>query len=304
MAGYSTDKIRNIVLLGHSGSGKTSLAEAMLFNSGAINRMGRVEDGNTVSDYDGEEISRTMSLNLSVLPYEWKGHKINVLDAPGYADFQGEMLNGLHVADTAVLVLDGSSGVEVGTQITWQMAVENEKPIAIFINKMDRANADYRKVIDQLRDSFDATFVPMQVPIRNGEEFAGVVDLTTLQSYTGDGKPGDPPEELADEIEEFRLELIEYAAEGDDELMEKYFEEETLTEEEIGQGIQAGLASGSLVPVFCGSATANVAVRSFMNNVVESFPTPAVEISAKNTRPICGFGSMIVIMSSSSNVSC
>jgi elongation factor G len=284
MAGYSTDKIRNIVLLGHSGSGKTSLAEAMIFNSGAINRMGKVEDGNTVSDYDGEEINRTMSLNLTVVPCEWKGHKINVLDAPGYADFQGEMLNGLHVADTAVLVLDGSSGVEVGTQITWQLAVENNKPIAVFVNNMDRTNADFRKVIDELRDRFDATFVPMQVPIRAGDQFAGVVDLTTLKSYTGEGKPGDPPADMADELDEFRLELIEFVAEGDDALMEKYFEEETLTEEEIGQGIRAGLASRSLVPVFCGSATANIAVRSFMNSVIESFPTPAVEITAKNTK--------------------
>ena len=285
MAGsYPTEKIRNIVFLGHSGCGKTSLAEAMLFNCGAINRMGKVEDGNTVSDYDEEEISRTMSLNLSIVPSDWQGYKINVLDAPGYADFQGEMLNGLHVADTAVVVLDGSSGVEVGTQITWQMATNNNKPIAVFVNKMDRANASYQKVIDELRDSFEATFVPMQLPIRNGEAFAGVIDLTTLKAYTGEGKPGDPPADLADEIETLRLELIEYAAEGDDALMEKYFEEETLTEEEITQGIQAGLAAGTIVPVFCGSATANVAVRSFMNTVVESFPTPAVEITATNTK--------------------
>jgi elongation factor G len=128
MAGsYSTDKIRNIVLLGHNGCGKTSLAEAMLFNSGAINRLGKVEDGNTVSDYDDEEINRTMSLSLTVLPCEWEGHKINVLDAPGYADFAGEMLHGIHVADTVVLVLDASSGIEVGTQLAWQMAKEKKQ---------------------------------------------------------------------------------------------------------------------------------------------------------------------------------
>ncbi len=281
---YPTDKIRNIVLLGHSGCGKTSLAEAMLFNTGATTRMGKVEDGNTVSDFDEEEINRTMSLNLAVVPCEWEGHKINVLDAPGYADFQGEMLNGLHVADTVVLVLDGSAGVEVGTQITWQMSVENNKPIAIFVNMMDRANANYRRVIDELRSTFDATFVPMQLPIRKGDHFAGVVDLITLKSYTGDGKAGPAPAELADEIEEVRLELIEYAAEGEDALMEKYFEEETLTEAEILQGIRAGLAAGTIVPVFCGSATANIAIHSFMHTIIDSFPTPAIEIVATNTK--------------------
>ncbi len=285
MAGsYPTDKIRNIVLLGHSGCGKTSLAEAMLYNTGATTRMGKVEDGNTVSDFDEEEINRTMSLNLAVVPCEWEGHKLNVLDAPGYADFQGEMLNGLHVADTAVLVLDGSAGVEVGTQITWQIAVENNKPIVMFVNMMDRANANYRRVIDELRSTFDATFVPMQLPIRKGDDFAGVVDLITLKSYTGDGKPGPVPEELADEIEEVRLELIEFAAEGEDALMEKYFEEETLTEAEIVQGIQAGLAAGTIVPVFCGSATANIAVRNFMHNIINIFPSPKVEITATNTK--------------------
>lgn len=285
MAGsYPTDKIRNIVLLGHSGCGKTSLAEAMLFNTGATTRMGKVEDGNTVSDFDEEEINRTMSLNLAVVPYEWEGHKINVLDAPGYADFQGEMLNGLHVADTAVLVLDGSAGVEVGTQITWQIAVENKKPIAMFVNMMDRANASYRRVIDELRSTFDATFVSMQLPIRKGDDFTGVVDLITLKSYSGDGKPGPVPDELADEIEEARLELIEFAAEGEDALMEKYFEEETLTEAEIVRGIRAGLAAGAIVPVFCGSATANIAVRSLMHNIIDSFPSPQVEITATNTK--------------------
>ncbi len=266
-ASYSTDKIRNIVLLGHSGCGKTSLAEAMLFNSGAINRLGKVEDGNTVSDYGEEEVKRTMSLNLSTVPCQWEGYKINTLDAPGYPDFQGEMLSGLHVADTAVLVLDATSGVEVGTQLTWQMAVNNNKPIAVFLNKMGRANASYRRALEQLRDSFDATFVPINLPIRKGEDFEGLVDLISLKTHTGDGQIGEPPDDMADDIEEFRLQVIEYAAEGDDELMEKYFEEETLTEEEIAYGLRAGLAARSIVPVFCGSATQNVGVRNFMNAI-------------------------------------
>ncbi|MEM7345999.1 MAG: elongation factor G, partial [Chloroflexota bacterium] len=279
---YTTDKIRNIVLLGHSGSGKTSLAEAMLYNSGAINRLGRVEDGNTTSDFDEEEIGRTMSLNLSVVPVETDGYKLNVLDAPGYADFQGEMLSGVQVADTVVLVLDGTSGVEVGTQISWQLAEEQNKPVAIFLNKMDRPNASYRKIIDELRESFDATFVPVQLPIREDEEFKGIVDMITLKAHTGSGKDTGTPDHMADEIEEFRVETIEYAAEGDDELMEKYFEEETLTQDEIEHGLRVGLADSKIVPVFCGSATTNVAVRSFVHAIIETFPAPASEVTATN----------------------
>jgi elongation factor G len=285
MAGsYTTDKIRNVVLLGHSGCGKTSLAEAMLFNTGAINRLGRVEDGNTISDYDEEEIHRTMSLNLSVIPCEWEGYKINVLDAPGYADFQGEMLNGLHVADTVVLVMDAAAGVEVGTQLAWQMAVDNHKSIVIFLNKMDRPNASYRRAIEQLRDTFEAIFVPIELPIRKGERFEGVVDMITQTARTGSGKPGAPPADMAADIEEFRTQVIEYAAEGDDELMMKYFDGEILTEAEIAHGLQAGLAAHKIVPIFCGSAATNVAVRGFMHAIVETFPTPAVEITAKNAK--------------------
>jgi elongation factor G len=257
----------------------------MLFNTEAINRLGRVEDGNTISDYDEEEINRTMSLNLSVVPCEWEGHKINILDAPGYTDFHGEMLNGLHVADAVVLLLDGAAGVEVGTQLAWQMAAGNNKPIAVFLNKMDRPNASYRRVIEQLRTTFEATFVPMELPIRNGEEFEGVVDLITVKAHRGDGKAVDPPEDLADDIAEFRLELVEYAAEGEDNLMEKYFEEETLTEAEIARGLLSGFANRSIVPVFCGSATGNVAIRSFMSTIVETFPRPTnTHITAENTK--------------------
>lgn len=286
MAGsYTTDKIRNIVLLGHNGSGKTSLAEAMLFNTGAINRLGKVEDGNTVSDYDEEEINRTMSLSLSVLPCEYEGHKINVIDAPGYGDFVGEQLNGLYVADTVVLVLDGSAGVEVGTQLAWQMAVDHNKPIAVFLNKMDRSNASYRRVIAQLREMFDATFVPMELPIRDGEVFKGIVDLISLKSYTAQTKGGPAPDNMADELEEFRTQVIEYGAEGDDELMMKYFEGEELTQDEIASGLQAGLRQRRIVPVFCGSAAANVAIASFMHNVIKTFPIPtATEVTAQNSK--------------------
>jgi elongation factor G len=217
-----------------------------------------------------------------VLPCEWEGHKINVLDAPGYADFAGEMLNGLHVADTVVLVLDASSGVEVGTQLAWQMAKEQNKPIAIFLNKMDRNNASMRRVLAELGEKFEATFVALELPIREGEVFKGTVDLISQKAHTGGGKPAGPaPADMADKIDEYRTRVVEFGAEGDDDLMERYFEGEELTPDEIAHGLRQGLVAGNIVPVYCGSATANVAVRSFMNNIVDTFPSPeTTEIKA------------------------
>lgn len=273
---YQTDQVRNVALLGHSGSGKTSLAEAMLFNSGGINRLGNIQEGNTVSDYDDEEIRREMSINASVIPVEWDGCKINLIDTPGTLDFVGEVIGGLVAADVAVLVLDGSSGVEVGALLAWKNAASMGVPRAVFINKMERENSSYQKVLAELRERFDdATFVPMELPIRNGETFEGVVDLLTRTAHRGvQGSAGDVPADMADEIEAFRLEMLEAAAETDEELMMKYFDDEELTDDEIALGLETGIKSGQLVPVFCGSASVNVAVRSFMKSIVSAFPGP------------------------------
>ncbi|MFQ5612832.1 MAG: elongation factor G [Anaerolineae bacterium] len=280
---YATEQIRNVVFLGHGSSGKTSLAEAMLFNTGAITRIGKVEEGNTVSDYSDEEIRRGISIRTSLVPCEWQGYKINVLDAPGYPDFAGEMLSALYVASTAILVLDAVAGVEVGTQLAWQQVVDNGKPRVAFLNKMNRENASYRRVVGELRAAFDGVFVPMQIPIREDGVFQGVVDLITLKAFTGEaGQVGEPPAEMADEIEEFRTELVEAAAEGEDALMEKYFEGEELTAGEIARGLKARLAAGEVVPVLCGSATANVGIRPLMDVIASTLPEPKTEVVATN----------------------
>lgn len=278
---YTTDKIRNVALLGHSGSGKTSLAEVMLFNSGAINRQGKIEEGNTVSDHEEEEIRRNISIFASVIPIEWADHKINLIDTPGYLDFVGEVISSLNAADMALLVLDGVSGVEVGTLLAWKQAVAMNIPRAIIVNKMDRENASYRKTLNELREKLEATFVPMQYPIRQGETFAGLVDLMTGTARTGaQAEPGEIPADIADEVEAFQVEMVEAAAEGDDELMMKYFDGEELTQAEIALGLQQGLKAGTLVPVFCGSATENVGIRALMNAILSTFPAPELAVSA------------------------
>ena len=279
---YQTDQIRNVALLGHSGSGKTSLAEAMLFNSGAINRLGKIEEGNTTSDYDEEEIRRQTSINSSIIPVEWKDHKINLIDTPGTLDFVGEVIGGLVAADVAILVLDGSAGVEVGALLAWKNAVAMGIPRAIFINKMERENASYQRVLEELRGRFEATFVPMELPIRDGNSFEGVVDLITLTAHRGvSGDSGTVPDEMADDLETYRLEMLEAAAEADEELMMKYFDDEELTNEDIAFGLRAGIKSGQLVPVFCGSAGMNVAVRSFLDTITSTFPAPVRSVAVR-----------------------
>jgi len=190
--------LRNIVLVSHGGAGKTSLSEAMLFNSGAINRLGRVDEGTTVSDYDPEEVRRKFSVNTAILPCEWAGHKINVLDTPGYMDFQGEVKAACRVADAAVVVVEAAAGVEVGTELDWAYLDEQGLPRLVFVNKMDRENANWQQALDQLRDKFSTTFVAVQIPIGAQASFAGYVDLVTMQAHMGpEGTPADIPADVA-----------------------------------------------------------------------------------------------------------
>ena len=275
MKDYRTNQLRNVVLLGHGSSGKTSLAEAMLFTSGATNRMGRVEDGTTVADFDDEEKRRNISLNLAILPIEWEGCKINVLDTPGYTDFVGEVKSSVKVAEAAVVVVDAISGIEVGTELVWNFAAEENLPRLVVVNKMNRENVDLGRVMDSLEESFDQNFVPIHLPIGKAEDFSGVVDLVKMQALIGpEGKVSDIPSSLVDQAEEARIDLIEAAAEADDELIMKYLEGEALTEEEIYQGLRMAIERGTAVPVLISAATVGVGASALLDALVAYAPSP------------------------------
>jgi elongation factor G len=272
---YKSDNLRNVVLLGHGGAGKTSLAEAMLYRSGAVNRLGRVDDGTSVADWDDEERRRQMSINASLISCEWADHKLNVIDTPGYMDFVGEVISGIRVADAAVVVLDSTGGVEVGTEQVWHHATERDLPRLAFVNKMERENVDYAGVLDQIAAKFDVVAVPIFLPIGSQSDFKGVVDVLGQKAYLGEtGDEAPIPGDLADAVEEARMVLIEAAAEGEDALMEKYFEEETLSDEEIMRGLKARINRGSLVPVLCGSAAMTVGIKPLMETIIKLMPSP------------------------------
>ncbi|MHB0876245.1 MAG: elongation factor G [Anaerolineae bacterium] len=275
MASHTSDQLRNVVLLGHGGTGKTSLAEAMAFNAGVTNRLGRVEDGTTVADFDDEETRRHISVSVAVVPCPWGDAKINVLDTPGYLEFIGEVIAGLSVAEAAVFVLDASAGVEVGTELLWRYADERSLARLVYVNKMDRENASFANALQSLSERLEKRFVPIQLPIGHQAAFRGVVNLLTMKAQIGpDGAEQDIPADMKDAADEARLQLVEAAAEGDDELIMKYLEGEELSADEIAAGLRAAVATGSLVPVLCGAATANVAVRPLLDACVGLLPSP------------------------------
>lgn len=274
---YSSEQIRNVALLSHSGAGKTSLAEAMLFDSGAITRLGRVDEGTTTSDHDPDEIKRKISLNLDLLPVEWRDTKLNLLDTPGYADFVGEVCAAMTVADAALLLVCGASGVEVGTEQYWRRALERTLPAAVLVNKLDRENADFLRVLDQIRARISPHAIALQLPIGREHAFHGVVDLLTGRAHlTRDGKTieADPPPDMADQIATFRERLIEAIAESDETLTEKYLDGQTLTDEELRSGLRATILSGALVPVLCASAIYRIGAPSLLDFLVDYFPNP------------------------------
>ena len=276
MKEYKTEDIRNVALIAHGGAGKTSLSEAMLFDTGAVNRMGRVEDGSTVSDFDDEEVRRSISLSTSLIPCEYKKHKVNVLDTPGFLDFVGEVKNGLRVVDGALVVVDAVAGVEVGTELVWGYASECSLPRMVVVSKMDRDNANFENPLKALAEVFDANFIPLVLPIGKEQSFSGVFDLITMTARMGGkGDPGDAPADVLDLAAEWRDKLVEAAAEGDDELIMKFFDDEELTQEEIRFGLKKAMQAGSLVPVYYVSGTANVGIGPLLEAVIELFPSPA-----------------------------
>jgi elongation factor G len=279
------DKIRNVALISHGGAGKTSLAEAMLFDAGAIARLGTVEAGTTTLDWDPDEHRRTQSINLAIGSLEHDGTRVTIVDTPGYADFQADVVEALAAVDAAIVVIDASAGVEVGTEEVWRLAEANGLPRMIFINKMDRENANYDATLDALKARFGPKIAPVYLPIGSADSFRGYVDVIEEHAnvYEG-GKPQEvpiPPE--MEGIEHTRRDaLVEAAAEASDELMEKYLEGQPFTDAEIEAALHKGTREGSVVPVFVGSATQNIGVRELLSMIVKHVPSPA-EVGRRTT---------------------
>ena len=283
MKEYSTESIRNIALVSHGGGGKTSLGEALLYLTGALTRMGKVEDGNTVSDFEEEEIRRQISLSTSLLPVEFDGNKINLLDTPGFTDFIGEVISALYVADGAVVLVDSVAGVEVGTEIVWEYCSTFNLPRFVVISKMDRENANFQNALASIKElAGDINLVPVQIPWGEKQEMKGVIDLISMKARPASGEDAvEIPAEFADAAEEARIEIIEAAAEGDDALLEKYLNGEELTAKEVSRGFKAGVLSGSIVPVFVAAATAEIGVIPLAESIIAMMPSPAEMESRK-----------------------
>lgn len=281
MKDIKTELIRNLATGAHSGSGKTSLVEAMLYSMGIINRMGTTEQGNTVSDYNEDEIERQISINSSILHGAWNNHKLNIIDTPGFMDFFGDVVSALYVADNVLVVVSAAAGVEVGTELVWQESNKQKKPRFIVVNKLDRENINFDNIIAELKEAFGNEITLCQFPVETGPNFLKIVDVVKNKmlvfpndksgKYTVEDIPGD----LQGKAEELRSELIESIAENDESLMEKYFEAGELTEEEIKNGLKKAIVGNQIFPVYCTSATTNVGVTSLMDAIAEFGATPA-----------------------------
>ncbi len=275
MAQYGLENIRNLALLAHNGAGKTSLAEAILFNTKIINRLGKVSEGSTTSDYDPAEQKRGMSISLSMLPYIWQGNKVNLMDTPGYPDFIGEVKSAIRVSEGAVIVVCASSGVEVGTEQVWAYCNASNLPRIAYINRMDRENADFSKVVDQLQSKFGRKCLPIQLPIGEHTTFQGIIDLLKMKSYTGAAsKEGEIPAELLNEAKSLREKLVESVAETEDALLEKFLGGEELSQDELTKALTKAVAAGKLMPIMAGSGLQNIGVLPLMDAIVNYLPPP------------------------------
>lgn len=275
MQKYGLDNIHNVVLLSHGGAGKTSLSEAMLFKTGAIKRLGKVDDGSSTSDCEPDEIKRKISINLSLLPCEWRDKKLNIIDTPGYADFVGEMKAGMRICESAIIVVCAASGVEVGTEQVWKYCEEARMPRLIFVNKMDRENADYIRTVEEIRSKLGNKCLPLQLAIGAQDSFEGIADLLAMKSYTGsDTKEGEMPSSLQSQIDSYREKLIEAIAEIDDALIEKYLGGEEITPEELNSNLQKAIINGNIVPILTGSALENIGAGRLLDAITEYLPLP------------------------------
>src|SRR5437667_5065473 len=275
-AEFAPDKIRNIVLLGHSHDGKTALAEAMLFASGSVARMGSPDQATATTDFEPEEQKRKISINLGVASAEHNGFKINILDAPGFFDFAGQVLSGLRAAEGAVVVVGPGSQLPVGAEVAWEHCNRTSKPRIVVVNKLDKENSDFYGAVAAMREHLSPRPFPLHLPIGSEQEFRGIVDLLHLKAFvtTPDGKGGEAPipDDMQKLVEEYRGQLIEAAAESDDSLLEKYLDAGTLNEEEIQRGLREGILAGKVAPVVCSSATKRLGVRTLMSTIAELLP--------------------------------
>lgn len=274
---YTTDKIRNVVLLGHGGSGKTSLAEAMAYLSGVTSRMGKVTDGNTLSDYTKEEQKRQFSINSSVIPIEWEGYKINVIDSPGYFDFVGEVEEAVSAAGAAIIVVNGKSGIEVGTQKAWELCEKYKLPRIIYVTNMDVDNASFRQVVEDMTDTYGKKMAPFHLPIRENEKFVGYINVITETANRWQGKEVvacDVPEYNKANLQICRDTLMEAVAETSEEFMERYFGGEIFTEAEIRAALRTNVCDGSIVPMTMGSNVLCQGIYTLLDDIIKYFPSP------------------------------
>ena len=285
-----TKSIRNVVLLGHSGGGKTSLAESMLYISRLTDRLGNIADGNTICDYDPEEIKRGYSVSAATAPLLWDGAKINILDTPGFFDFEGEARQCVRAADAAIIVVDGKAGIEVGTELAWKMATDAGIPKAFFINRFDDGEARFHKVFGAIRDKYGLNVCPVQIPIIDGDTVIGFANLVemcvyTFEKATGEYARSSIPDKFKDVCEEYHAILNEAIAQTSDELMDKFFNEEPISREEALEAIHQGIITGDIVPVFCGAALKNWGIKTFLDTIAESFPRPLARKTEKIVNP-------------------
>ncbi|MDQ4149914.1 MAG: elongation factor G [Actinomycetota bacterium] len=289
MKTYTSDKIRNVALVGHQGAGKTTLAEALLHISGATTRMGSIQEGNTVCDFEPEEIKKKLSVSLSVAPVEWKDHKINLLDAPGYADFIGEAQAALRVADLAVFVVSAVDGVQVQHEVVWRLAGQLNLPRVVFVNKLDRERADFHTVLSDLTTKLGSGFAPVDLPLGEEHEFHGVVDVLTEKAYRYDPSGNVSEEEMSQELQaeasKLHTQIVESVAENDDELLEKYLGGEDLSPQEVASGLHKGVLESTVFPVLVGSSTKLVGVDRLADLIVEMGSSPAERGSVIGSKP-------------------